>query len=161
MSSGTPLFPWESPQPQAEIPVDKAKNSPRMGSIVALRFDAISACQIVMALSMALLTPLSWLRPCHGGVGLSPANQPQVGVVLLLRMSNNVCSQISSCSCRIMTHRGAPVPEFLSARNSTKRQLLIGVPNAGNSQKEGVYAATVMWVIGLDLQLQSMMSTIR
>jgi hypothetical protein len=46
----------------------------------------------------------------------------------------------------------------LSARNSTEGQLFIGVPNAGNSQKEEVYATPVMSASGLGLQLQSMMT---
>jgi hypothetical protein len=127
MYSGTPLFKWELPQPQAEI---------------TSKLEA-------------------------GGIGLSPANQPQVGVVLLSRMRNNVCGGrvgltgkkiCISSSCRIMAHRGAPAPEFLSARNSTEGQLFIGAPNAANSQKEKVYAAPVMLAIGLGLQLQSMMT---
>ena len=82
-------------------------------------------------------------------------------------MSNNVCggrvgstgkNVCISSSCRIMAHRGAPAPEFLSARNSTKGQLFIGVPNAGNSQKEEVYATPVMSASGLKLQLQSLMT---
>jgi len=64
-----------------------------------------------------------------------------------------------SSSCGIAAHRGAPVPDFLVARNSTKGQLFIGVPNAGNSQKEEVYAAApVLLVVGLGSQLQSMMT---
>jgi len=58
---------------------------------------------------------------------------------------------------RSTTHRGAPAPEFLSARNLTKGQLFIGVSNAGDSQKEEVYATPVMSASGLGVQLQSVM----
>jgi hypothetical protein len=82
-------------------------------------------------------------------------------------MSNNVCGGrvgstgkkiCISSSCRIMAHRGAPAPEFLSAWNSTKGQLFISVPNAGDSQKEEVYATPVMSASGLGVQLQSMIT---
>jgi hypothetical protein len=58
-----------------------------------------------------------------------------------------------------MAYRGAPAPEFLSAQNSTKGQLFIGVRNTGNLQKEEVYAAPAMLAIAdLASQLQIMMT---
>jgi hypothetical protein len=54
MLSGTPMFDWELPEPQAET------NS----------------------------------KSEAGGIGLSPANQSQVGILLLLRMSSQVCGGV-------------------------------------------------------------------
>ena len=101
MYSGTPLFKWELPQPQAEITSKLEAGGGGLVSLPLSRKSTPSGCCLVARMSNNV---------CGGRVG---------------SMGKKIC--ISS-SCHIMARRGAPAREFLCAQNSTKGQLFIGVP---------------------------------